>query len=70
MLSANQLDEKLWLINEVQSFAYFDADSGAITELASWCELEWNRVLGSHPTCVEVLKGTVTLFSPASSWKT
>lgn len=61
MLGTNRLEERLWFINEVQNFAYFDADSGAITELASWCEREWNRVLDSHPTSVEALKGIFTL---------
>lgn len=59
MLDNNRLDERLWLINEVQNFAYFDADSGATTELASWCEREWNRVLSSHPTSIEALKGGI-----------
>ncbi|KAL0639692.1 hypothetical protein Q9L58_001259 [Maublancomyces gigas] len=57
MLDNSRLDERLWLIGEVQNFAYFDADSGATTELASWCEREWNRVLSSHPTNIEALKG-------------
>lgn len=60
MLGTNRLEERLWFINEVQNYAYFDADSGAITELASWCEREWNRVLNSHPTSVEALKGIYT----------
>lgn len=67
MLDNSRLDERLWLINEVQNFAYFDADSGATTGLASWCEREWNRVLSSHPASIEALKGAVAFssFSPS-----
>lgn len=63
MLDNSRLDERLWLIGEVQNFAYFDADSGATTELASWCEREWNRVLSSHPTNIEALKGAIAFNS-------
>lgn len=59
MLDNSRLDERLWLINEVQNFAYFDADSGATTELASWCEREWNRVLSSDHTSIEAFKGAI-----------
>lgn len=57
MLGSNRLEERLWLITEIQEFAYFDADSGSIADLAAWCEREWNRVLGTDGTNIDALRG-------------
>ncbi|KAF8477009.1 hypothetical protein BDZ91DRAFT_787615 [Kalaharituber pfeilii] len=55
MLNDNRLDERLWILNEVQQFAYHDADSGGISELSSWCEVEYNRILSAFPCHVGAL---------------
>ncbi|KAH8144745.1 uncharacterized protein LAJ45_11246 [Morchella importuna] len=57
MLGSNRLEERLWLITEIQGFAYFDADSGSIADLAAWCEREWNRVLSTDGTNIDALRG-------------
>ncbi|KAL7272078.1 hypothetical protein RUND412_005129 [Rhizina undulata] len=57
MYNNHRLEERIWIINEVQSFAYFISDNGGLIEFASWCEREWNRVLGSDPYHVGALKG-------------
>jgi hypothetical protein len=65
MASPSRLEERLWIIKEVQDFAYYDSDNGGIPELASWCEREWNRVLSTYPSHVGALKGcTPTSPSP------
>lgn len=57
MLDYNRLDERLWLLNEVQQFAYHDSDSGGIAEFSSWCEIEYNRILSKNPVDVRALAG-------------
>lgn len=57
MLNKDRMEERLWILNEVQQFAYHDPDAGGVTELASWCELEYNRILAYDPNHVRALKG-------------
>ena len=57
MLNENRLEERLWLLNEVLRFAYHDPDAGGITEFSTWCEIEYNRILGTNPSHVTALKG-------------
>jgi hypothetical protein len=59
MLGSNRLEERLWFITEIQEFAYFDADSGSIADLAAWCEREWNRVLSTDSTNIDALRGMI-----------
>ncbi|RPA96140.1 hypothetical protein L873DRAFT_1829503 [Choiromyces venosus 120613-1] len=57
MLDHRRLDQTLQTIDEVQEFAYFDADSGGIEVLANWCVKEWNRIKESYPDHVEAFEG-------------
>ena len=57
MFNDSRLDERLWILNEVQQFAYHDPDAGGITELATWCEIEYNRILSVNPLHVGALQG-------------
>lgn len=38
-------EESTWLLTQIQSFAFFDADNGPIPDLAAWCEHGWDSVL-------------------------
>lgn len=57
MFNDSRLDERLWILNEIQQFTYHDPDAGGITEFASWCEIEYNRILNTYPTHVGALQG-------------
>lgn len=57
MQASRRLDEKLWILNEVQNFAYFDADNGGVADVATWCEREWNRIIAGDPYNVGALTG-------------
>ena len=58
MLNENRLEERLWFLNEVLQFVYHDPDAGGITELGTWCETEYNRILSTNPSHVTALQGT------------
>ncbi|CUS09055.1 unnamed protein product [Tuber aestivum] len=57
MLDNGRLGERLQIIDEVQEFAYFDADNGGIDVLARWCEKEWNRIKESYPEHATAFEG-------------
>lgn len=49
--------EQVWIIQGLQDFAYHDADSGCIRDIAEYCQSSWLRVLRNHPENVESLSG-------------
>ena len=57
MLDNGRLQERLQIIDEVQEFAYFDADNGGVEGLANWCVREWNRIKESYPDHVGAFEG-------------
>lgn len=57
-----RLAEQIWIIQGLQDFAYHDADSGAIRDIADWCQAAWLRILRNYPENVEALTGL------ASNW--
>ncbi|KAF8544247.1 hypothetical protein BDD12DRAFT_59963 [Trichophaea hybrida] len=57
MYDPRRIEERVWILNEVQYFAYFDPDSGGVPEVTAWCEREWNRVLTTDPSHVVALTG-------------
>jgi hypothetical protein len=63
MYDPRRIEERVWILNEVQYFAYFDPDSGGVPEVTAWCEREWNRVLTTDPSHVVALTG---MFHPTS----
>jgi hypothetical protein len=42
----------------LQQFAFYNADSGSIRDIASWVLERWLRVLQRHPRSVEALRGS------------
>lgn len=57
MFNDSRLEERLWILNEVQQFAYHDPDAGSVKDLATWCEIEHNRILSTNPSHVGALRG-------------
>ncbi|KAH6675508.1 hypothetical protein B0J14DRAFT_365197 [Halenospora varia] len=57
-----RLAEQIWIVQGLQDFAYHDADSGAIRDVAEWCQAAWLRILRNYPENVEALTGL------ASNW--
>ena len=57
MFNDSRLEERLWILNEVQQFAYHDPDAGGVKDLATWCEIEYNRILNTSPSHVGALRG-------------
>jgi transposase len=53
---ATRVDE-VFIISQLQDFAYYDADSGAIRDIAEWCARQWLRLLQQYPEDVDVLQG-------------
>jgi hypothetical protein len=49
--------EQVWIIQGLQDFAYHDADSGCIRDVAEFCQTSWLRVLRNYPENVETLMG-------------
>ncbi|KAF8424592.1 hypothetical protein EV426DRAFT_665271 [Tirmania nivea] len=56
MFNDSRLEERLWILNEVQQFAYHDSDAGGVKDLATWCEIEYNRILSTYPSHVGALR--------------
>lgn len=49
--------EQVWIIQGLQDYAYHDADTGCIEDIAEFCQASWLRVLRNFPENVEVLTG-------------
>jgi len=49
--------EQVWIIQGLQDFAYHDADTGCIRDLAEYCQSSWLKVLRNYPENVETLTG-------------
>lgn len=54
---SRRIAESMWILSEVNAFAYFDADNGGLPELANWCERGYNTILASNPYNTEALRG-------------
>lgn len=54
---ATRVDDQVFIISQLQEFAYYDADSGAIRDIAEWCARQWLRLLQQYPEGVDVLQG-------------
>ena len=54
---ATRVDDQVFIISQLQDFAYYDADSGAIRDIAEWCVRQWLRLLQQNPEGVDVLQG-------------
>ncbi|RPB27168.1 hypothetical protein L211DRAFT_611879 [Terfezia boudieri ATCC MYA-4762] len=65
MFNDSRLDERLWILNEVQQFSYNDLDAGGVKDLATWCEIEYNRILSTNPSHV----GALRALGQAWLWK-
>jgi hypothetical protein len=53
-----RFQEQAWIIQRLQDYAFHDADSGSIRDVADWCQRSWLRVLRDHPEDVTILTGT------------
>jgi hypothetical protein len=49
--------EQVWIIQGLQDYAYHDADTGCIQDIAQFCQASWLRVLRNYPENSEVLAG-------------
>jgi hypothetical protein len=52
--------EQVWIIQGLQDYAYHDADTGCIRDIAEFCQASWLRVLRNHPENVDILTGKLT----------
>jgi hypothetical protein len=49
--------EQIWIIQGLQDFAYYDADSGCIQDVAEYCQASWLGLLQRYPENVVILIG-------------
>ncbi|KAF7936761.1 hypothetical protein EAE99_002110 [Botrytis elliptica] len=52
-----RFSEQVWIIQGLQSFAFYDADNGSVVDIADFCQNAWLRVLRNYPDNVDVLTG-------------
>jgi hypothetical protein len=52
-----RLDDQVLIVSQLQDFAYYDADSGGIRDIANWCVRQWLRLLQQYIEDVGVLQG-------------
>ncbi|KAI5798877.1 hypothetical protein EDC01DRAFT_649601 [Geopyxis carbonaria] len=45
----HRIEERMWIIKEVQSFACTEPENNGIPELSAWCERELNQALHEDP---------------------
>jgi hypothetical protein len=57
--------EQVWILNGLQQFAFYDADSGSIRDVTEFCQTSWLRILRNFPDNVQILSGKqdFTLFT-------
>ena len=55
--------EQVWMLHGLQDYAFHDADSGCIRDIAEWCQTAWLRILRNYPENVDTLTG---MLSPES----
>lgn len=62
--------EQVWMLHGLQDYAFHDADSGCIRDIAEWCQTAWLRILRNYPENVETLTGmpSPTDFHPHHQW--
>jgi hypothetical protein len=63
--------EQVWMLHGLQDYAFHDADSGCIRDIAEWCQAAWLRILRNYPENVETLTGTLspeTISRLSSQW--
>lgn len=53
----NHLREQLHLISNLQNVAYYDPDSGGVSDIAEWCTQRWLRLLRHYPDNWRIFKG-------------
>ena len=53
--------EQVWMLHGLQDYAFHDADSGCIHDIAEWCQAAWLRILRNYPDNVETLTGMLSL---------
>jgi hypothetical protein len=54
--------EQVWILHGLQDYAFHDADTGSIQDIAEWCQTAWLRVLRNYPENVETLTGKFRLL--------
>ncbi|KAL9623969.1 MAG: hypothetical protein Q9160_001722 [Pyrenula sp. 1 TL-2023] len=47
--------EQAWFISKLQQIAYYDADSGAVQDIAEWCVGQWLQILQGDPENLDAL---------------
>lgn len=62
--------EQVWIIRGLQDYAYHDADTGCISDIADFCQASWLRVLRNHPENVDILTGRLKPLYSALLWLT
>ncbi|KAF5871040.1 uncharacterized protein Bfra_009596 [Botrytis fragariae] len=64
--------EQVWIIQGLQSFAFYDADNGSVADIADFCQNSWLRVLRNYPDNVDVLTGvfvnTTIVLGLGNNW--
>ncbi|CAG8950496.1 hypothetical protein HYFRA_00006993 [Hymenoscyphus fraxineus] len=54
--------EQVWILQGLQNYAFHDADSGCVRDVAEFCQASWLRILRNFPDNEQVLLGL------ASNW--
>ena len=54
MANLNCLDEQVWILESMQNYLNGESTN---TEGILWCETQWNRILGYHPSNLFALQG-------------
>lgn len=59
MLDSTRMEESLWILSEVQIFAFYDlASSPGIAEFSNWCEAQYEQMLCHNPYDAQAVNGT------------
>jgi hypothetical protein len=59
MYDSTRMDEALWILNEVQTFTFYDlySEPGGLEEFSSWCEANYNQMLNHNPYDAQAVNG-------------
>lgn len=54
---ANRTAEQTWLVTGLQRFAYHDAESGGVPDVAAWCSRQWLAIFQRDARNLAALQG-------------
>ncbi|KAI9794200.1 MAG: hypothetical protein M1816_006125 [Peltula sp. TS41687] len=50
-------EDLIWMVEDIQRLAFYDSDNGGVQDLATWCEIQWLKLLHNPQSRTAALIG-------------